>query len=85
MANNAQNEGQEEQGSWMRTIINALMIYFAINAATSFIGGKFGAQKDVSAGTTGGQTQQAKNTASPTVPALWPLGTKMVWTCALQT
>lgn len=73
---NAQNE--EEGGtSWFRTIANALMIYLAINTATSFIGGRFGSQKEVSqSGEAGGG--QSTNTASAAVPALWPLGTKMV-------
>ena len=77
---NAQNEGQEEQqGSWMRTILNALMVYFAINAVTSFLGGRFGPQQNVtSADSAGGQVQQ--NAAS----ALWPFGTKMVSIYAVQ-
>jgi hypothetical protein len=76
---NAQNE-EEGQTSWFRTIANALMIYLAINTASSFIGGRFGSQKEVSSsGEAGsGQAQQSTNTASPAAPALWPLGTKMV-------
>jgi len=77
---NAQNEGQEEQqGSWMRTILNALMIYFAINAVTSFLGGRLGQQQNgTSTDSGGGQVQQ--NAAS----ALWPFGTKMVMIYAAQ-
>jgi len=76
---NAQNNGQEEQqGSWMRTILSALMVYFAINAVTSFLGGRLGPQQNVSSASSGGQAQQ--NAAS----ALWPLGTKMVRIFAVQ-
>jgi hypothetical protein len=74
MANAAQNEGQEEQGSWMRTILNAVLIYFAINAVTAFVGGRLGPQKNVTSDGAQGQP----GTTNPAVSALWPFGTKMV-------
>jgi hypothetical protein len=71
MAN--EQAAEEQQGSgWLRTVANALMIYFAINTVTSLIGGKFGGQNTNPDGT-------VKPAAGPAqTPALWPLGTKMV-------
>ena len=83
----ANEQNEEGQSSWFRTIVNSVMIYFVINAATSFIGGKFGSQKEASSSeaTGGGQVQQSTtNTVSPAVPALWPLGTKMVRSNAVE-
>ena len=75
---NAQLEAEEEQqgSSWMRTIMNALMVYLAINVVTQVIGGKFGGQKTATTTPDGPVTTNAPK-AVPAVPALWPLGTKM--------
>jgi hypothetical protein len=71
-------EEQQGQGSWMRSILNGLLIFFAINAASSFLGGKFGAQKNVTS--TDGIVKPATNQGAAQIPALWNLGTKMVLT-----
>jgi hypothetical protein len=79
---NAQPDAPEEQqgGGWYKTLINVVLIYFAMNAATSLIGGKFGPQKDV-ASSAGGDSPAATR-GIEAIPALWPLGTKMV--CRLK-
>jgi len=74
MANARQAPAQEEQqeGGWWRTILNAVLIYFAINAATALIGGKLGVQKNAT-------DQDGSAARGPEqVPPLWPLGTEMV-------
>jgi len=75
---NARPEAEEEQqgSSWMRTIMNALMAYLAINVVTQLIGGKFGPQKTATTAPDGSVTANAPK-GVPAVPALWPLGTKM--------
>lgn len=75
---NAQPDAPEEQqgGGWYKTLLNVVVIYFAMNAATSFIGGRFGSQKDVTS-SDGGVNPGATRGIEP-VPALWSLGTKMV-------
>jgi len=79
---NAQPDAPEEQqgGGWYRMALNVVLIYFAMNAATSLIGGKFGPQKDV-ASSDGGDSSTA-NRGIEAIPALWSLGTKMV--CLLK-
>jgi membrane associated rhomboid family serine protease len=75
---NAQPAAAEQQDGqpWWRTGLNFVAIYFAVNALSGFVGGKYGAQKDVS-GTDGGVKPAAVAGANE-VPALWSLGTKMV-------
>jgi hypothetical protein len=77
MANAEQPAAQEQQEgrSWVRTAFNFIAIYFAVNAFSSFIGGKFGVQKDAP-GTDG--VKPATVQGAKEIPALWPLGTKMV-------
>jgi hypothetical protein len=67
---------EEQGGGWYKTIFNALMIYFAFNAVTSFLGGRLGGQKDNSSD--GTVKTGAVNRAPESIPAFWPLGTKMV-------
>ena len=76
---NAQPEAEEEQqgSSWMRTIMNAIMVYLAINVVTQVIGGKFGGQKTATTTAPDGAVTTNAPKAVPAVPALWPLGTKM--------
>lgn len=76
---NAQPEAQEEeQGrSWMRTIMNGIMVYLAITTVTQLIGGKLGTPKTTTAPDGAVATNAPK--AVEAIPALWPLGTKMVW------
>jgi len=65
----------EEGQSWYKTILNAVAIFVAVNAVTSFIGGRLGGQKNVTA------PDGTVKPATPAVeqfPALWNLGTKMV-------
>ena len=79
MANaQAANAPEEQQGGgWYKSIFNALMIYFAMNAATQLLGGKLGGQKDTVTGPDGSVKPAPANRAVE-VPALWSLGTKMV-------
>jgi len=74
---NEQPEAQEEQQGrpWMRTIMNAIMVYLAINTVTQLIGGKFGSPKTTTA-PDGTVTTNAPKAVEAT-PALWSLGTKM--------
>jgi hypothetical protein len=75
-------EAQEEegQGSWIRTILNGVMIFFAVNAVSTFIGGRFGGQKAEVTDPTGNvNVKPAANVqGAAQIPALWPLGTMMV-------
>lgn len=72
MAN--EQAAEERQGAgWLRTIANAVMIYFAINTVTMLVGRKFGGQNNTDAN---GSVKPAAGATQ--VPALWPLGTKMV-------
>jgi hypothetical protein len=78
MPTNAQGGERQEEGgrNWFRTILNGLAIFFAINAASSFVSSRL----------SGGQTENSTvegtvKTDSGTVdqiPSLWALGTKMV-------
>ena len=74
---NARPQEEERQGQgWLRTILNAVTIYFAINAVSSFIGGRLGAQKN---GTSpDGDVKPASSRGAEQIPALWSLGTVMV-------
>jgi hypothetical protein len=76
MANEPAAVEQQEGQSWMRTALSFVAIYFAVNAVSSFVGGKWGAQKDVSG--TDGVVKPAAIQGVANVPALWPMGTKMV-------
>jgi len=80
MANaQAADAAEEQQGrGWYKSIFNAIMIYFAINAATQLLGGKLGAQKDSATGPDG-SVKPAPASRAAEVPALWSLGTKMVF------
>lgn len=75
---NAQPAAAEQQDGqpWWRTGLNFVAIYFAVNALSGFVGGKFGAQKEVSG--TDGVVKPATISGTDQVPALWSLGTKMV-------
>ena len=66
---------EQDQGGWLQTLLRAAMVFIVINAATSFLGGKLGAQKNVT-----GQAGGAKpaNPGPERIPALWSLGTNMV-------
>ena len=72
-ARTADAPAEEQRGGWYKTLVNAIMIYFALNTVTSLIGGKFGGQKNVTSG-----DESVKPAAAAAVPALWSLGTKMV-------
>ena len=74
---NAQPDAQEEQqgSSWMRTIMNAVMVYLAINTVTQLIGPRLGSQTTTT-GPDGTVTTNAPH-AVEAIPALWSLGTKM--------
>ena len=75
MANAQPAAPEQQQGqSWLRTILNFVAIYFAVSAVSSFVGGRFGAQKDVS----GDDGIKPAGVKVNEVPALWPMGTKMV-------
>ena len=76
MANAQPAAPEQQQGgqSWLRTILNFVAIYFAVNAVSSFVGSRFGAQKDVS----GAGGVKPAGVKVNEVPALWPMGTKMV-------
>jgi hypothetical protein len=71
MANDAPQE-EQQQGGWLRSLLNAVLIYFAVNTVMSIIAGKFGPQKNVTNpdGTISHPVNQ--------IPALWTLGTDMV-------
>jgi hypothetical protein len=71
MANEPAAAEQQEGQSWMRFAFNFVAIFFAVNAVSSFVGGKWGAQNDVSGGA-------GKPAGVANVPALWSMGTKMV-------
>jgi hypothetical protein len=77
MANAQEGGAEREEGgtSWMKTIVNAIMIYFAVNAVTSFIAGRMGGQKNVTAPD---GTVRPAPTAAEQFPPLWELGTQMV-------
>ena len=78
MATNAPAAQQEEQGtSWFRTILNAVMVYFAISAVMNLVGGRFGGQKQ-SSGTSDAPVKSGTPQNVQQIPALWELGTKMV-------
>ena len=78
MANAQAADAPEEQqgGGWYKSIFNALMIYFAFNAGTQLLG-RLGGQKDVTS--PDGSVKPAPASRAAEVPALWPLGTKMVF------
>ena len=69
---------EEGQGSWFRTILNGVTIFFAINAVSTFIGGRLGAQKTEVTDPSGIVKPAANVQGAAQVPALWPLGTVMV-------
>jgi hypothetical protein len=80
MANDQAGRAEGEEGggtSWMKTLMNAVAIYFAVNAATSFIAGRLGGQKNATAPDADGIVKPAATSAEQ-FPALWDLGTKMV-------
>ena len=70
---------EQQGGGWYKTIFNAIMVYFAINAATQLLGGKLGGQKDAVTGPDGSVKPRGATQAAEPVPALWSLGTKMVF------
>jgi len=71
MANAQPDAPEERQGAgWYKILLNALMVYFAFNAISSFIGGRLGTQTDGTRSASTGGVEQ--------IPALWSLGTKMV-------
>jgi hypothetical protein len=75
-------EAQEEegQGSWLRTILNGVMIFVAVNAVSTFIGGRLGGQKAQVTDPDGNVNVKPAGNVQGTaqIPALWPLGTIMV-------
>jgi len=76
-AQEGRTDGEERGQSWMRTLLNAIMIYFAVNAVTSFFVGKIAGPKNATAPAADGQVKPAATTAQQ-FPPLWDLGTKMV-------
>lgn len=80
MANvQAADAPEEQQGrGWYKSILNGIMIYFAFNAAVQLFGGKLSGQKD-DVTTPDGSVKPAPASQAAEVPALWPLGTKMVF------
>jgi len=69
-------QGEEQQTSWWRVILNALMAYMVISTVSQIAMSKFGPQKNVTA--PDGSVKPAANQAGPQFTPLWSQGTKMV-------